>query len=264
MQIKQFFVGLWEGLKTGWVRVKEWFAQKWKDIKLWWNGVTDTDEGDNGEIITRQVEPGFKHALKEWFGGVWEKIKTFFGNLWNNTILPKLQEWWGLIKQWFNEQVEPFISKLMDGIANWWTNRKQTTNYQIEDWVYDKTGAVIDIEDTMRQFKRLMPWNWGKDLSEEVKFNAAGGVYTTPALGVVGEASTRGNPEIITPQALLDERLEANNRELLGAMNGMFNNLIGAVQGINMEVKIGDDVIARSASRGNNSYYKMTGRPLIR
>ena len=231
----------------------------WAKIKVWWNGVTTEDEGDNGEIITRQVEPGFKHALVEWFGSTWEKIKEFFKGLWTEKISPKFQEWWGKFKEWWNSQIDPILDKAADKLREWWLTRKQSTTYEVEDWVYDKTGAVIDIEDTLRQFKRLMPWNWGKE-----NLNASGGVYTTPHFGIVGEASTRANPELITPTALLDDRLQANNRELLGAMNGMMNNLIGAVNGINMEVKIGDDVIARSASRGNNAYYKMTGRPLIR
>lgn len=257
--IRDFFVGLWEGIKLGWGKVKEWFAQKWSAIKLWWNGVTTEDEGDNGEIITRQVEPGFKHALKEWFAGVWEKVSGFFVGLWNEKLKPWFVEAWNKIKKWFDESIEPFMTRLADTLAKWWQNRKQVTNYQIEDWVYDKTGAVIDIEDTLRQFKRLMPWNWGKE-----NLNATGGVYTTPHFGIVGEASTRANPELITPTALLDDRLQANNADLLTAMNGMINNVIGAINGVNMEVKIGDDVIARSASRGNNAYYRQTGRPLIR
>ena len=268
-RVKDFFSGIWEGLRTGWVKVKEWFNGIIQKIKLWWNGVTTEDEGENGEIITRQVEPGFKHALKEWFDtkvkGWWTgTIVPFFTNLWNEKLKPWFVEAWEKIKKWFDESIEPFMTKLADTLAKWWQNRKQVTNYKIEDWVYDKTGAVIDIEDTMRQFKRLMPWNWGKDLSEEVSFNAAGGVYTTPSLGVVGEASTRNNPELVTPTALLDDRLQANNRELLSAFNGMMNGVISAVNGISMEVKIGDDVIARSASRGNEAYYKQMGRPLIR
>ena len=268
-RVKDFFSGIWEGIKTGWVKVKEWFNGIIQKIKLWWNGITTEDEGENGEIITRQVEPGFKHALKEWFDtkvkGWWTgTVVPFFTNLWNEKLKPWFVEAWEKIKKWFDESIEPFMTKLADTLAKWWQNRKQTTNYQIEDWLYDKTGAVIDIEDTLRQFKRLMPWNWGKDLSEEVSFNAAGGVYTSPALGVVGEASTRNNPELVTPTALLDDRLQANNRELLSAFNGMMNGVISAVNGISMEVKIGDDVIARSASRGNEQYYKQMGRPLIR
>ena len=82
---------------------------------------------------------------------------------------------------------------------------------------------------------------------------------------MVGEYSgASSNPELITPQSLLDERLQLNNKDLLSAFNQMSNNIISAVQGINMEVKIGDDVIARSASRGQEAFYRQMGKPLIR
>lgn len=279
--LKDFFGTFWNTLKTTvsalWDIIKAAFVATffpqlvgisdgvaslktiWEHIKSWWNGVEDEDEGDNGETIKRVVEPGAKHALKEWWFTTWNTISNFFVGLWNDHLKPWFQETWDKISAWFESKVDPFITRLMDGIANWWTNRKQTTNYQIEDWVYDKTGAVIDIEDTLRQFKRLMPWNWGKE-----NLNANGGVYSTPHFGILGEASTHANPELVTPTDLLDSRLQANNAELLGAMNGMLSGVISAINNVNMEVKIGDEVIAKSAARGNNSYYKQTGRPLIR
>lgn len=263
--IKEFFAGFWEGVKTRWQPVKDFFAGLWNNfwekIKTWWNGVTTEDEDENGETFTRVVEPGFKHSIVTTWN---EKIKPFFVSLWDGTIWPKLQQAWATIKQWFNDSVDPFLTKLLDGIANWWANRKQTTNYQIEDWVYDKTGAVIDIEDTLRQFKRLMPWNWGKDFSKDLTANAKGGVYTSPALGLVGEASSRNNPEIITPQALLDQRLQANNSALISAFSQMTGQIIQAIGNVDMNVSIGDEVIGRSCSRASDSYYKLTGRSLIR
>lgn len=258
-RIKDFFAGLWEGLKLGWGKVKEWFNGILQKIKTWWNGVTTEDEDGAGGTYTRTVEPGFKHALKEWFAGVWTNIKEWFvGNretgtegIWQKHIKPVFESLWEKFSGWMENTFVPLISKIWN----------QST---IKKKIDDEKDTLADIGYSIAN---ILPWNWWKIQTGErpqVRPNANGGVYTTPTLGLVGEASSKGNPEIITPQALLDERLEANNRELLGAMNGMFNNLIGAVQGINMEVKIGDDVIARSASRGNNSYYKMTGRPLIR
>lgn len=257
--IRDFFVGLWEGIKLGWGKVKEWFNGILQKIKTWWNGVTDTDEGDNGEIITRQVEPGFKHALKEWFSNTWNSIKEWFvgdenkgtQGIWQDKIKPFLEGIWNRFSAWMENTFVPLIAKIWE-------------NSGIKKAIDTEKDTLGDIGYSIAN---VLPWNWWKIQNGErplVRPNAKGGVYTTPALGLVGEASTRNNPELITPQSLLDERLQANNRDLLGAINGMTNNIIAAVNGINMEVKIGDEVIAKSAARGNNAYYKMMGRPLIR
>ena len=43
----------------------------------------------------------------------------------------------------------------------------------------------------------------------------------------------------------------------------MTSQLIRAIEEVDMKVSIGDDVIAQSASRGNNAYKKRTGVALI-
>lgn len=93
--------------------------------------------------------------------------------------------------------------------------------------------------------------------------NAKGGVYTTPTLGLVGEASTHSNPELITPQALLDDRLAANNARLANDFYAAASAIVNAINNKDMTVAIGDAEIAASAARGNNAYYKMNGKPLF-
>ena len=81
---------------------------------------------------------------------------------------------------------------------------------------------------------------------------------------MMGEYQNAGrNPEIVTPQNLLQDMLDTNNGKLVGAFAQMTSQIISAINNVDMEVKIGDDTIARSAARGNNSYKSMTGRSLI-
>ena len=93
---------------------------------------------------------------------------------------------------------------------------------------------------------------------------ASGGVVKTPTLTWVGEYSgAHSNPEIVTPQNLLDQRLLNNNKILLQSLNSMSNNIVNAVRDMSMDVRIGNQIIAQSASRGNNSFYKMNGKSIM-
>ena len=166
-------------------------------------------------------------------------------------ILPALRKIFDDFKSFMENIFVPLLSKI-------WNQSP------LKKKVDEEKDTLADIAYSIGN---VLPWNWWKVQNGErplVRPNANGGVYSTPTLGLVGEASTHSNPELVTPTDLLDSRLQANNADLLSAFNSMLGNVINAINGINMEVKIGDDVIAKSASRGNNNYYRMMGRPLIR
>ena len=82
---------------------------------------------------------------------------------------------------------------------------------------------------------------------------ANGGVITSPTMGLMGEyPNARNNPEIVAPQSILKDTIETSNAKYVAQLDKKLNTLIDAVYGVNMEVKIGDDVIAKSAATGNN------------
>lgn len=94
--------------------------------------------------------------------------------------------------------------------------------------------------------------------------NANGGVYTSPTVGLVGEYSGAStNPEIITPQSLMLETMEEANGRLADVVAQAASQVVSAIASQNLEVSIGDDVIASSAARGNRAYYSMTGSYMI-
>ena len=91
-----------------------------------------------------------------------------------------------------------------------------------------------------------------------------GGVLTSPTIAMMGEyAGAYHNPEIVTPQNILRETIDASNGNLVSAFYQMCQQVIQAIDGVNMSVSIGDDVIAQSAKRGNDAYRKRTGYALI-
>ena len=81
---------------------------------------------------------------------------------------------------------------------------------------------------------------------------------------MIGEYSgASNNPEIVTPQSLLQQIISSGNDELIDVMVQLGRQVIGAIEDKELAVSIGDDAIANSAARGNRRYYKQTGRPLI-
>lgn len=93
---------------------------------------------------------------------------------------------------------------------------------------------------------------------------ADGGVITQPTVAMMGEYSgARNNPEIVTPQALLQEIITSSNDSIVEALIQQTKQLLVGLEQMNMEVCIGDDVIAQSAHRGNQAYRRRTGKPLF-
>lgn len=93
---------------------------------------------------------------------------------------------------------------------------------------------------------------------------ANGGVITQPTVAMVGEYSgAKSNPEIVTPQALLTDIINSSNENVVSALIQQTKQLLEGLENIEMNVSIGDEEIARSAQRGNQSYKRRTGKPLF-
>jgi phage-related minor tail protein len=93
---------------------------------------------------------------------------------------------------------------------------------------------------------------------------ATGGVIKSPTVAMIGEyAGASHNPEIVTPQSLLQSTIESSNKGIIDALIQQTKQVLVALEDVNMEVSIGDETIAQSAKRGNQSYYKRTGKPLF-
>jgi hypothetical protein len=76
-------------------------------------------------------------------------------------------------------------------------------------------------------------------------------------------AGARSNPEIATPQSLMYETMQKANGDLVSAFATMTRDVISAIEGKDLSVRIGDEQIARSAQRGNTAYYNRTGKALL-
>ena len=93
---------------------------------------------------------------------------------------------------------------------------------------------------------------------------ANGGVLTTPTFGLMAEYSGASvNPEIVTPQNILRETIDASNGELANVFVQVGRQIVTAIENQDLSVNIDDQAVAKSAARGNSSYKRMTGLSLF-
>lgn len=131
--------------------------------------------------------------------------------------------------------------------------------------IWDKIAAIkAAIESVKNLWSGNSNYTSTRYGGNSVTAYASGGVVNRPTLAMVGEySSARTNPEIITPENKMREIFAEGNSDLANVYISVGRQIISAIESQNMEVKIGDDVIAKSAARGNNSYKRMTGVALI-
>ena len=227
---------LGEGLRQTWEGIKNGLSNIWNGIK---SLATSVWQGMSTAIIN------IIHALSSAIQVAWNGIKTFTQNIWNGII--------GVIKGAINGViglVNGMIRGLTNGI-NAVINLLNRFSVSIPSWVPGFGG-------------RHFGFNLRTLTAPQIPTLANGGIITGPTVAMMGEyVGANRNPEIATPQRLLEDIIDKRNGELVSSFAQMTNQIISAIGDVDMEVKIGDETIARSAARGNESYYKLTGSPLF-
>ena len=272
--IKQTFVDLWEQhLKPLWEEsLKPLLGNVWETIKETWDLIANLI-GEIVQIIApvvanilqmvaqlvddiagyvggcMDVLKGIIEFITGVFSGDWEKawngIKDIFKGIWEMMV--------SLVKTPVNliiGVINGMIRGVVSGI-NLVVRAINSIKVDIPDWVPLIGGKHI-----------------GFHLSEvtapQIPTLAKGGVITSPTLAMVGEyGGADNNPEIVTPQHILKETIDASNGEVVSALYQMAQLVIAAINDVDMNVSIGDDVIAQSAKRGSDAYKNRTGKPLL-
>lgn len=161
-------------------------------------------------------------------------------------------------------------------IKNAWKTFKQ-------EGVLSNEGVTQQVNEVKQQADRTAQatqaaTQWNKmDVFEKRKYDndyykfrkqiygfAKGGVLKAPTLGLLAEyPSARSNPEVIAPQNIIRQTIDASNNNLVSAFVQIGRQIMSTIEDKELEVKIGDEAIAKSAAKGNNNYKKKTGVPLI-
>ena len=100
---RQFWIDLWEGIKTAFAAIVDWFKQAGEDIAQFFVGAWEA------------IKSAWS-AVKQWFSNIWQGIKDVFSAVgkWFSDIFTGA---WNGIKKAF-DSVKSFFSGIWDGIKN--------------------------------------------------------------------------------------------------------------------------------------------------
>ena len=143
------------------------------------------------------------------------------------------------------------IARAFVEVVNWIVRAINKIHVEIPSWVPFVGGKSIGFNLREVQYTGI-------------PYMANGGVVASPTLAMIGEyAGASSNPEIVAPQNILRETIDASNSNMVSALYQMCQEVIKAIDDVDMSVSIGDDVIAQSTKRGNDAYKRRTGYALI-
>ena len=210
------------------------------------------------ETVKTTISTGWTN-IKNKTSEIWNNIKTFIADAWNSInnkareITDSIRDKWvtaytKITDQW--SKFKSFWSGVWEGIA---------------DTAKTALNAVI------RQLNRFsfsipswVPFVGGRSFQMDIPYLANGGIIDNPTVAMLGEYSgAKSNPEIATPQSLLQEIIAQGNNDLIDVWVQTTRQIIEAIDGVDVSVAIGDEQIAQSANRGNNAYKQRTGKPLF-
>lgn len=246
---------LWnEHLKPLWEKLKPGITSIWETIKTVWDAIANLIGG-----IIQFLSPIISGILAR-IGVVVEYISTYIG-----MVADVLSGIIDFIAGVFTGDWERAWNGVKEIFSSIWEGIKRLAKSAINALANIVNGII-------RGLNKIHLPNWeilgslaGKGINIPlIPTLAKGGVLTSPTIAMMGEyAGAYQNPEIVTPQNILRETIDASNGNLVSAFYQMCQQVIQAIDGVDMSVSIGDDVIAQSAKRGNDAYRKRTGYALI-
>ena len=246
---------LWnEHLKPLWEKLKPGITSIWETIKTVWDAIANLIGG-----ILVFLSPIISGIL-EGIGSVVEYISTYIG-----MVADVLSGIIDFIAGVFTGDWERVWNGVKEIFSSIWEGIKKLAKSAINTLANIVNGII-------RGLNKIHLPNWeilgslaGKGINIPlIPRLEKGGVLTSPTIAMMGEyAGAYHNPEIVTPQNILRETIDASNGNLVSAFYQICQQVIQAIDGVDMSVSIGDDVIAQSAKRGNDAYRKRTGYALI-
>lgn len=237
---RNFWIGLWEGIKTAVGVVVDWFVTTWEDTLKWFN-----------EAIA-EIEEFFSDA---WTGikNVFAKVGEFFSGVWTS-----IKNAFGAVKEWFSGIFSDAWQAVKDVFSNWgsffsglWDTIKSTFS-KLGSNIADAIGGAVKsgingvislIEKTINKAISLI--NGGIDLinlipgvsvnhvsSVELPRLARGGVLKKGQVGLLEGSGA----EAVVPLEKNTEWLDKIAKRLKEKMSGMSDGLMTNIRAtVNLE-----------------------------
>ena len=257
--IELMFPGI-EKLKEKWADLKEKIADKVLTAKIW---IEDHLSSAAETVKTKWAEVkekvGDKVAtarayLEDKVSGAWSKISP---------VWEKAKQVKGTMSATLKLKLKNSFTKAWNKVKKAWNSirdKDATISLSFKNLITKGWNAVAKKVNEGRQKSKLVAGLFPDPLPTF----ANGGVLTAPTAAIMGEyPGAKSNPEIATPQSLMYETIQRANGDLVSAFAQMTRQVVAAIEDKDMDVRIGDEQIARSAQRGNTAYKSRTGKALL-
>lgn len=209
------------------------FSKAFGDI---WNGI---QEILNGVIdVIRGVFTG------DW-ERAWEGVKSIFKGIWDSLV--------GIVKAPINIIIG-FINGMLEGIekaVNKIIDVLNKLSFDVPDWVPLIGGKTFG-------------FNLKTITISKIPQLADGGVVYESTIANVGEyAGAKHNPEIVTPQSLMQETMETAMLPMINAYVAMGNRILKAIEDKDLDVYMDTTKVTRKITKEQNNQAKYKGTSLV-
>ncbi|EMF0269401.1 phage tail tape measure protein [Enterococcus hirae] len=118
---RNFWIGLWEGIKSAVSSAVEWIQNTWKSIGEWFNNLWKSiKEGADNVWTTIQEAPG---KAADWIVSKWSETKEFFSNIWKGIKESASEAWEGVLNilSPYVTAIKNVFQPMIDFFTNLWT-----------------------------------------------------------------------------------------------------------------------------------------------
>ena len=216
-------------------------------------------------LIMNRMDGLFKivKLVADLFVAIWKSVWAIvnadwgsLGDIWKNFGEKAKKIFSDISASW-----DRLVQKIGEAASNIW---KKFANFFINiargivNWINNIIIALLN------KISDKFGWNWNIQPINPPNLLAKGGVIKSPTNAILGEyAGANTNPEIAAPRSMIAEIVNEGSESTNNILIQLGRQIITAIDNKDLEVTIGDDVIASSAARGNRAFYNRTGKELI-
>lgn len=136
---RNFWISLWEGIKSAVSSAVEWIQNTWKSIGEWFNNLWKSiKEGADNVWTTIQEAPG---KTADWIVSKWSETKEFFSNIWKGIKESASEAWEGVLNilSPYVTAIKNVFQPMIDFFTNLWT---QIGSIASSAWGIIKTAVM--------------------------------------------------------------------------------------------------------------------------
>lgn len=118
---RNFWIGLWEGIKSAVSSAVEWIQNAWKSTGEWFNNLWKSiKEGADNVWTTIQEAPG---KAADWIKNKWTETKEFFSSIWDGIKEAASSAWEGIVNILapYVIAIKNVFQPMIDFFSNLWT-----------------------------------------------------------------------------------------------------------------------------------------------